>query len=986
MARLSISFLGPFRATLDGQVLSGFASHKVRALLAYLAVETDRPHARDSLAALLWPNYPNRSALNTLRSVLANLRQVIGDGSAAPPFLIITRDTIQFNPAADYELDVDIFQAATAGAINRADTLLTVYQGDFLEGFSLPDNEVFEEWLQVRREHLRRQMLQALDRLTVGALEEADYGAAAAHARRQLEMDNLHESAHRQLMSALALDGQRAEALMQYETCVHLLRDELGVEPLAETRLLAKRIAGEEEGAVAPAGLGSRPIRHNLPAPLTSFIGREREIEEVQRLLATSRLVTLTGAGGCGKSRLSLEVAGSLLEDYADGVWWVELAPLENPELVGQTVAYALGLRDQSDRPIQGVLNDYLASRDTLLMLDNCEHLIEASASLAEALLQACPRLSMLATSREALSVSGETLYIVPPLEIPDPQRPLFLAKLSSVASVRLFVERAASIWSGFELTDQNMEAVAQICQRLDGIPLAIELAAARVRTLSTSQLVERIDDRFQLLTSGSRTALPRHQTLRSTIDWSYKLLSPSEQHLLNRLSVFVGGFELAAAEGVCADENDRPNDIFDLLTQLVGKSLVAIDRTRGSGARFGLLETIRQYGGEKLEAAGKTSESKRRHARYYAQLALGLPHEHKTALAVNRTLDREMGNFRAALRWLWSTGDLEELAQLCAVLAEHWFTRGYLAEGQEWLDLVLDQRQVISRPIQALVLKAKGKLTYESGKYDQAQAIYQESRTIYHQLGNMESVAEILNLEGVAAMMMGRFKEAIEYHQQSQTEYRKLGLTKGIAANLNRLGYVAYCDKEFDYATKLLQESLELYTAEGDELGEALALNCLGEIARARGDYVAAQALYEHALRLYQQYSEKYSIAVIRLNLAHTLFRLGDSDTAQNLLRESLSHFYELNNIKLCALSLVGLSLVADRLGHHVKAAILVGALEITFQKPGERIVGPADLDAWEEAVTRTNEWGDKSFLASALERGRNMSFAELVAFALEN
>lgn len=991
MAHLSLLFLGPFQATLNGHVLTGFESNKVRALLAFLAVESDRPHARESLATLLWPNYLNHSAANNLRSVLANLRQILGDRSTDSPFLIITRETVQFNPNADYILDVDVFNAAVSTQGKQADLILDTYRGDFLEGFSLPDNSAFEEWLQGRREKLQQQMLAVLESLAANAMQQSAYSKVVTYARRQLEMDNLCESAYRQLMLALAHLGQRTEALAQYELCAHLLRVELNIEPSAETRALAQRIAAEEidldakdaTATITPTA-GKSEARHNLSLQLSSFIGREREIAEVARLLDGYRLVTLTGVGGCGKSRLALEVARGRLPQYPDGTWLIELAPLTLPDLVLPTIAYTLGIRDQLEIPIIDALIEYLRSRSTLLIFDNCEHLIETCAFVSESLLKACPHLHILSTSREALSVSGETIYIVPPLEVPDLRHSLPLAKLAVVESVRLFVERAANIRSEFVLSDQNAMHIAQICQSLDGIPLVIELAAARVNTLSTIQIAERLDDRFQLLTNGRRTALPRHQTLRSMIDWSYDLLSPAEQQLLNRLSVFAGNFDMKAAEGVCTPILISTQNTFDSLTRLVTKSLVVVDSIREGGVRYLLHETIRQYASEKLEAAGEAEELKDHHARYYHELAIDLDESDKDPIEINRILDQEMGNFRAALRRLQAQERFEDLAQLCTILGEHWFIRGNLTEGKEWLDLVLDQRFALSLPIQGRVLMAKGKFSYESGKYHQAQENYRESLAIYRELGDAKSMAKILNLEGVAAMMMGYFSEAAEYHRQSLTEYRKLGVSRGIASNLNRLGFIAYCEKEFDSASKLVQESLTISSNEGDKLGEALALNGLGEIARARGEFKAAQILYEQALSIYQQFSEKYSIAVIRLNLAHTAYQLGDSQQSDRLFRESLVHFYELDNTKLCTLSLIGLALVAFSHGNYSKACTLLGALDVLIQDPSSVIVGPADQGVWEEAVTKTNALIEREELDKALENGRKMSLAEIVTFAL--
>ena len=353
--------------------------------------------------------------------------------------------------------------------------------------------------------------------------------------------------------------------------------------------------------------LDPQPYPNNLPLQLTSFIGRESDISAIKQRLWTTRLLTLTGPGGCGKTRLALRVATDLLDAFADGVWWIELAALTDPTLIAQTLAAAHGLQADAGRSIDDVLIDYLRSRQTLLILDNCEHLIEASAQLTQSLLQACPDLYVLATSREVLRIGGEVPYVVPPLATPHPDQLPAVEALAHYEAVKLFAERAANALPGFEVTERNAATIAQVCYRLDGMPLAIELAAARVKMLPVDQIAARLDDRFHLLTSGSRTALLRHQTLRATIDWSYDLLGEDERCVLYRLSVFAGGWTLEAAEAVCADREPAesahiaPAQVLDHLSQLVNKSLVSAERAPGQETRYRMLETIRQYASEKL-------------------------------------------------------------------------------------------------------------------------------------------------------------------------------------------------------------------------------------------------------------------------------------------------------------------------------------------------------------------------------------------------
>src|SRR5918998_3407526 len=374
-------------------------------------------------------------------------------------------------------------------------------------------------------------------------------------------------------------------------------------QPQNPQRLRAAKSVEEESAARNPERLS-----HNLPLELSSFVGREKGLAEVERLLEHNRLLTLTGSGGCGKTRLALAVASELVEEFEDGVWLVELAPLVDPSLVPRAVASTLGVREQPGRSPTETLSDYLGSKKVLLVLDNCEHLIEACAELAEALLHSCPELRALATSREALGIAGEVAWPVPSLSLPDLRRLPDIESLPQYESARLFLERTAAVNPTFTLTEQNAGAVAQVCYRLDGIPLAIELAAARAKVLSVEQISERLDDSFRLLAAGSRTAMPRHRTLHATMDWSHELLSREERVLFRRLSMFAGGFTLEAAESVCAGEELERDEVLELLSYLVDKSLV-IMREVGGETRFRLLETVRQYGREKLGEAGDEAE-----------------------------------------------------------------------------------------------------------------------------------------------------------------------------------------------------------------------------------------------------------------------------------------------------------------------------------------------------------------------------------------
>jgi predicted ATPase len=619
---------------------------------------------------------------------------------------------------------------------------------------------------------------------------------------------------------------------------------------------------------------------HNLPVQLTRFIGREREMGEVKRLLAARPLLTLTGSGGCGKTRLALQVAADVLEAYPDGVWLVELAALTDPALVGPMVAAALGVREEPNRPLTQTLVEYLRPRQLLLVVDNCEHLLAASASLVDTLLRSCPHLRVLASSREGLGIAGEQTYRVPSLSVPDPQTVPSPEHLQAFEAVQLFAARAALSDPAFAVPAADAAAVVQICRRLDGIPLAIELAAARVKALPVEQIAARLDDRFRLLTGGSRTALPRQQTLRALIDWSYDLLSEPERVLLLRLSVFAAGWTLEAAEAVCSDEVGSrqwavgsgdsqapgapllptahcllPTDaVLDLLTTLVEKSLMQYE-VRGGEARYWLLETVRQYARDRLIEAGEATEARNRHRDYF----LSLPERIRTEPAEKfDRLDTEHDNLRAALGWAVASGEVGGALRLASALQAFWATRGYTTEGR-------------ARFSELLVLPAASGLT--------------------------DVRAWALFNAGVLASHQNDQKEANRLWTESLAIYRKLDNKLGIALSLTSLGGQVDRHSDGRKARALLEESLALWRELGDEGrgGAADSLLGLGRLARSEGDYEAARRLTEESLAIWRELNDRLQIPWALLDLGWMDQQQSDHDAARKRYEESLGILREL-------------------------------------------------------------------------------------------
>jgi len=693
----------------------------------------------------------------------------------------------------------------------------------------------------------------------------------------------------------------------------------------------------------------SRPT-DNLPLALTSFVGREREIAEASRLLDAHRLLTLIGPGGSCKTRLSLAVASRQVGMFEDGVWLVELAPLSDPDLVPLAVASVLGVRETPGTPLVEKLVAYLGPRNVLLVLDNCEHLIEVCASLAETLLRRCPDLRVLATSREALGVVGELLFDVPPLSLPDPHHLQAAEGLPHYEASRLFVERARTVRPDFSVTGGNALAISQICYRLDGMPLAIELAAARVRVLSVDQISIRLDDSFRLLTGGGRSVLPRQRTLRATMDWSYGLLSEDERALFRTLSVFAGGFTLGAAEAVAAGEGVEEADVLALLTSLVDKSLVIVDE-RDAEARYRLLETARQYGWEKLQESGEAERTRGRHAEFYVALAEESASDTEGQGARLRKLEAEQDNFREAQRWFMGPNaselDVEQGLRLATALGRQGFWAAYApGEGRGWLDRGLANDRTSSELLRARAL-------YEAGWL---------------------------------ATVQGDLHQAVVWLRESLDTFERLGETAEAAISLTILGQLMIQGGDRGLIDPLCEEAEALLSELSDRRAESLLLIFLALAAWDEGDHMRTVELAERSLSLSRELGYLYAIALCAGSLGFVLLDKGKTDRAEALFVESLHALQDLQDKIGVFHCLLGMAGVASSRGQPSRVARLSGAAEALGEAFAISIL-PMYRRNYnnEERMAAARSQLDEQEWLEAWAEGRAMAPERAIEYALE-
>jgi predicted ATPase/class 3 adenylate cyclase len=729
--------------------------------------------------------------------------------------------------------------------------------------------------------------------------------------------------------------------------------------------------------------------RNNLPLQPTPLIGREKEVSEIcQRLSHPEvRLLTLTGAGGTGKTRLGLQAAAELTQHFDDGVFFVSLAAIRDPQLVVGAVAGTLGVKEAGGQPLLQSLENYLHEKHILLMVDNFEQVLEAAPMVTE-LLSGAPNLKILVTSRIPLRLSGEHEYAVPPLALPDPERPPSVARLTHYEAVRLFVERARAAKADFSVTNDNAPAVAEICHRLDGLPLAIELAAARIKVLSPQKMLERLGNRLRLLTGGARDLPERQRTLRSTIEWSYGLLDKGEKVLFARLSVFAGGRTLEAIEAICDAEEDLPVDVLDGLSSLVDESLLKQEEGPNGEPRFVMLETIHEFAREKLGKSAEAEEIKRAHAEYF--LTLG-EEAHAELIGANQLqwlerLEAEHDNMRAALSWASERKDVEVALRLGGALWWFWTVRGYYSEGRRWLEEALAMEGRVLPEVRAMALAGVGALAFDQGELDRANQAFEEGLELLTHEAREASEAKLILLAslGYEALDREEHGQATQLFEERLALSREMSNTWWLANSLSHLAVVTHSLGDYERASEFYEESMSLFRAQGDKYGLAHCLDSLAMMEYSQGDLVHAEMLTEEAVALLKELGAGGDAAMGLSNLGWMALLQDDLGRATDLYRECLSLSWDAGLNPIIQSALEGFACLAGAKGDAERAARLWGAAQALHEAKGI----PRDTDFLAEADARISAvrlgMGEEAW-EEAWRKGRAMTLDEAVSYALE-
>jgi predicted ATPase/class 3 adenylate cyclase len=900
---------------------------------------------------------------------------------------IILRTAIESNSGRVFQIVGDSFSAAFDNALNALNAALDGQR-------RLRD----EPWGEIKPIYVRMGLHTGVVKITEGSME-MPYSGYSTIAFTQ------------RIMSA-AYGRQILLSQVTRELLEGLLPPDVTLRDMGEHRLKdllhpihLYQVTTSDLPAEFPALKTLNAFPNNLPVQLTSFVGREHELSEIKQLLTTTHLLTLTGPGGTGKTRLSLQLATEVLESFSNGVWLVELAPLADPTLVAQTIAATLGVREQPGRTILDALMDYVRAKSILLILDNCEHLIEACAQLANTLLRAAPRLKILATSREPLGIAGETSYRVRSLPLPDPRQLHDIEALAQNDCVHLFIDRAMAAYPSFRLKEKNSLAIADICRRLDGIPLAIELASARTKVFPPEEIAARLDDRFRLLTGGSRTALERHQTLFALIEWSHNLLSEAERALLRRLSVFAGGWSFQAAQVVCGDGLD--DEVLDLLTHLVDKSLVAVEEETEE-ARYRLPETIRQYARDKLYELGEAEQVRDRHLEYFLHFAETAEPKLRSAEQIEwlERVEIEHDNLRTALAWSLESGKSDRALELAGALVYFWMLRGDFSEGQKWISdaLTLSEREQSKKaaagetytPTRAeMARRAKalyGAAWFQIGTLDvkRGRTLVEESLRLWRELGDKWWMAATSDPAALILGMEGDFKTSLAYLEEGVSLAREIEDPWPLAVCLIRWGDHLKGMDDLTTARRFLEEGVAMARRIGDKNILSDGLRELGNVYFGKGDLTMAASLTEEALAHARAIGSLMYVFLPVLQLAIISCLQNNPEKAKRYCFELWTLAKETGVPFAAVFVLLAFGLAASFGDEPGKGARLLAATDTLFRQRDIKWFssgsGDPMLIVFRQAQEKARaQMGPTAFQAAWAE-GQQMSLEQAVALATEN
>ena len=908
MKALKLYILGPFQATLNGRPIRGFSYDKVRLLFAYLAIEANVPHYRETLASLLWPDDSAQAARASLRKALSVLRQVVGDDDSGNQVFIVDRDTIQLNPTSNIWLDVAEFKDHLETCethphqsndecdfcVEEFEAAVDLYRGVFLEGLLVSDSIELEEWILAHREFFRVKVMTALHCLTNFYLKKGNYAKAESFALRQVEMEPYREEARRALMLALARSGQRSAALAHYEMCKRILADELGVEPSHETESLYERI--RQAGQTSP---------NNLPLDLADLIGRERELQAIEEKLADPdcRLLTITGPGGIGKTSLALSVARENIGTFWDGAYFIPLGALTQPNQVLTAIIGELPFSLEGPVDPQKQLVKFLSQKTILLILDNMEHLLGASRFVGD-LLSQVPYLKIIVTSRERLNLKLEWVFPLEGLSHPEELSSTNPDQLSGLGAVQLFIRRAQQASGKFSPSPSQYPSIAKICQLLGGVPLGIELAAAWIPYHAPEEIEANIQSNQDFLTTSKQDVHPRHASLRATFEHSWGLLTLAEREVLQKISVFRDSFTLEAARQVAGATQF-------VLSTLVDKSLIR----RYSAGRYGLHSLIGQFVAEKLTSDPDSEYRTRiRLCNFYTEFLYQTTTEyHKDKQ--RRFLDMihsEIDNLREVWSWavrqeLWSTLDRAHEGLYDFFDAFGWYTEG--SETFEKAISALKKSSMVpdteTNQILGRFLARNARFLIHLGKPEDARDLLQES---VHLLQGDDDRALPLSYLGLVAHMQGDYALAAGFAEESLAISRKSSGSEGEAFCLNMLGNIALATGDLDQAKKFHVNNLSIRIAIGDHLGSAVAHNNLANIAHVQGLFAEAKEQYQGSYKSFEKLNHRLGMAATLSNAGFMASKLAEFEEAQRFYEDSLTIKRELGDQQSVAITLLNL------------------------------------------------------------------------------